>query len=377
MKRPVVLAVAAAALIAAAVLVWVDARREREFRRLIAVGDAALASGQTFRAIEAFSGALTLKPDSMLASLKRGDTYRRRGEFGAALRDLGQAAFLDPAAPRPIELLGDVQAAMGQYEAAATEYQRYLTIDDRAPAVLYKLALAHYRNGMAPKAADPLRRAVAIDDRFAEAHYLLGLSLRDTDRNQALRALRRALEVNATFAAAREELARLYEDMGRHQDAIDQLEALAALEPARPERLVNVGLAYARIGRRNTAVLTLGRAAERHPDATVVYTALGRIWLTSAEAQKDPVALGKAIEALQPAAAQAGAASETRALYGRALALSGNMVAAERMLLQAVATPPVDPSAYRYLAEVARRLGHMAVARDAASKYATLAPSTL
>jgi hypothetical protein len=78
MKRPVVVAVAAVALITAVVLVWVDARREREFRRLIAVGDAALASGQTFDAIEAFSGALALKPDSMLASLKRGDTYRRQ-----------------------------------------------------------------------------------------------------------------------------------------------------------------------------------------------------------------------------------------------------------------------------------------------------------
>jgi tetratricopeptide (TPR) repeat protein len=375
MKRPVVVAVAGASLIAAVVLVWVDARREREFRRLIAVGDAALASGQTYSAIEAFTGALTLKPNSMLASLKRGDTYRRRGEFAAALRDLGRAAFLDPAALRPIELLGDVQAAMDQHEAAAAEYQRYVAIDDRAPSVLYKLALAHYRNGTPARAADPLRRAVAIDDRFAEAHYLLGLSLRDTDRDQALRALLRALDVNATFAAAREELARLYEDMGRPQDAIDQLEALAALEPTRPERLVNVGLAYARIGRRDTAILTLGRAAERHPDATVVYTALGRIWLTSAETQKDLVALGKAIEALQPAAAQAGAASETRALYGRALALSGNMVAAERMLLQAVATVPVDPSAYRYLAEVARRLGHMAVARDSAAKYARLASS--
>jgi predicted Zn-dependent protease len=49
------------------------------------------------------------------------------------------------------------------------------------------------------------------------------------------------------------------------------------------------------------------------------------------------------------------------------------MVAAERMLLQATATTPVDPSAYRYLAEVARRLGHVAVARDAAAKYAILA----
>jgi tetratricopeptide (TPR) repeat protein len=377
MKRPVVLTVAAVAIVAAAVLVWVDARREREFRRLIAVGDAALATGQTFDAIEAFSGALALKPQSMLASLKRGDTYRRRGEYTAALRDLGQAAFLDPAAPRPIELLGDVQAALGQYAAAAAEYQRYLALDDRAPAVLYKLALAHYRNGSAARAVDPLRRAVALDDRFAEAHYLLGLSLRESDRQQSLRALRRALEVHPTFAAAREELARVYEQMGRWQDAIDELEALAALEPARPERLVNVGLAYARIGRRDTAVLTLGRAAERHPDATVVYTALGRIWLTSAEAQKDPVALGKAIEALQPAAAQADAVSETRALYGRALALSGNMVAAERMLLQAAAMVPVDPSAYRYLAEVARRLGHMSVAKDAASKYALLASPAL
>ena len=89
------------------------------------------------------------------------------------------------------------------------------------------------------------------------------------------------------------------------------------------------------------------------------------------------MALSKAIEALQPAAAQADAASETRALFGRALALSGNMVAAERMLLQAVATLPVDPSAYRYLAEVARRLGHISVAKDAAAKYAALAPSTL
>jgi tetratricopeptide (TPR) repeat protein len=165
--------------------------------------------------------------------------------------------------------------------------------------------------------------------------------------------------------------------MGRSQEAIDQLEALAKLEPTRAERLVNVGLAYARLGHRDTAVLTLGRAAERHPDATVVYTALGRIWLTSAESQKDPVALGKALEALQNAANRADAASDTRALYGRALALSGNITAAERVLLQAIAIMPVDPSAYRYLAEVARRLGHASVARDAATKYAALSPSAL
>jgi tetratricopeptide (TPR) repeat protein len=374
MKRSVVLVVGLTTLVISTVLVWVGARQEREFRRLIAVGDAALAAGQTFDAIEAFSGALTLKPNSMLASLKRGDTYRRRGEFAASVRDLNKAATLDPAAPRPIELLGDVHVAMGQYAAAADDYQRYLALDDRSTPVLYKLALAHYRNGGSARALDPLRKAVALDDRFAEAHYLLGLCLRDSNRQQALGALTKAVQINATFAAAREELARVYESAGRQRDAIDQLEALAALEPGRPERLVNVGLAYARHGRRDTAVQTLGRAAERHPDAPIVYTALGRIWLADAEEESDPIALTKAVEALRTAAALAGAPSETRALYGRALALSGNMAGAERMLLQAVATMPVDPSAYRYLAEVARRLGHQNIARDAAKKHAALAP---
>ena len=140
---------------------WYSVRQEREFQRLIAAGDAALVQDQTFVAIEAFSGALALKPDSMLAHLKRGDTYRRRGELTAALRDLRQAASLDPGAPQPVELLGDVNVAMGRYERAIEDYRRFTTLDDRAPRVLYKLALAYYRNGQSragDRAAAPGRR---------------------------------------------------------------------------------------------------------------------------------------------------------------------------------------------------------------------------
>src|ERR1041385_8734415 len=54
-------AVAGAILVAAAVFAFIAVRQEREFRRLIAAGDAALARDQTYEAIEAFSGALALK----------------------------------------------------------------------------------------------------------------------------------------------------------------------------------------------------------------------------------------------------------------------------------------------------------------------------
>jgi tetratricopeptide (TPR) repeat protein len=374
MKRLVVVSVGLAALVAGVVLAWYAVRQEREFQRLIAAGDAALASDQTYGAIEAFSGALALKSDSMVAHLKRGDTYRRRGELAAALRDLRDAASLDPSAPRPVELLGDVNAAMGRHQRAADHYRTFIELDDRSPRVLYKLALAYYRNGQAQEAIAPLRSAIAMNDRFTEAHYLLGMCLRDRGENEeALRALARASEINPAFAAPREELVDLFERAGRQQDALDQLEALAALEPARAERLVGVGLAYARWGRTDAAILTLGRAAERYPDEPAVYTAIGRVWLDAAEPRNDRVALSKAIEALQPLAAAATASSEALALYGRAMLLSGDARAAERILLQAAGRPPVDPETFRRLADASQRLGHLAVARDALLRYVALA----
>jgi tetratricopeptide (TPR) repeat protein len=366
-------AISGAILVAGAVFAWNAVRQEREFRRLIAAGDAAITRDQTYEAIEAFSGALALKHDSMLAYLKRGDSYRRRGELSAALRDLREASALDPTATRPLELLGDVNVAMGRYERATEVYRRYLALDDRAPHVLYKLALAYYRHGQPTLAVEPLRRAVALDDRFAEAHYLLAMCLKDQKHEtDAMKSLGRALEINPGLGVAREELADLALTRGRTREGIQQLEALAALEPSEPRRLVDVGLAYARAGEYDTAITTLGRAAQRYPEAEGVYIALGRIWLSLADARKDRVALSKALQALEPAATRANASSDTLTLYGRALLLSGKVDAAERTLQQAASILPVEPAAFLYLSSAAQRRGHVSAAHEALVKYTTL-----
>jgi predicted Zn-dependent protease len=91
-----------------------------------------------------------------------------------------------------------------------------------------------------------------------------------------------------------------------------------------------------------------------------------------ADGQKDRVSLNKAIEALQPAAARASASSETLALYGRALLLSGDVGGAEVALQQAITRTPVDPLAYLYLAEAAGRLRHTALASRARTRYQAL-----
>ena len=373
MKRTAVIALLVSVGLLA-VLAWQAVARQRDYARLVAEGDRALARDETFLAVEAYSGAIALRRDAMLAYLKRGETYRRRGEMGEALRDLRRASELDSTATRPLELLGDMNAGLERYARAQESYEAYLKLDERSARVLYKLALARYRLGNTQAAVPPLRQALSIDERFAPAHYMLGLCLRALDQPAAaIAALETAVRLEPGLGAARENLAEMYAAAHREKEAINQLEALAALEPGKPERQLALGLAYAKSGRSDLAVITLRRLAEDHPEAPEVYVAIGRVWLETADAHpEDRVALNKALEALNVVARRSPQSSEALLLLGRAQLLSGDAGAAERTLKQATAQYPIEPAALLQLAIVAERAGHLGTAREALVRYTAI-----
>lgn len=372
MKR-VLLLLALGVTVGAAGFAYLTVTREQEYRRLIAVGNTALEADRTFEAIEAFSGAIALKQDSMLGYLRRGETYLRQGQLVAAERDLRRAWRLDPTATRPLEALGDVQFAARNYARAAERYADYIRLDDRAPRALYKLALARYRGGDAGGAIPPLRQAVALDGRLAEAYYLLGLCLRGVGKpGDALEALRRTLALAPALVVAREELADLYHELGRTREELEQLETLAVLDP-RPTRSVALGLAYARAGEPSRAIRTLSAAAERYPETPGVFAALGKVWLDGAQNGRDRIALSKALGALQAAPSGADEGTSARTLFGHALLFAGDAELAEQVLQEVVGHYPVEPEAFVYLADAAERLGHVPDARMALLKYQALA----
>jgi tetratricopeptide (TPR) repeat protein len=374
MKRPLLVGVLVAVLGVAVALGWNTASRDRQYRRLIEAGNGALATGQTYVAIESFSGAIALKPGSMLGYLKRGETYRQHGDLSAALRDLRKASILDRTATRPLEQLGDVYFAQGLFGRAADRYQAYLRLDDRSPRLLYKLALALYTEGSAAAAIPPLRQAVHLNDRFAEGYYMLGVCLRaEQQRPEALWALQRAVRLAPGLPPARETLAELFEDLNRQSDRIEQLEALAALEPDRTDRYVALATARAETGRTNMAVLVLGRAAERQPDDMRVYTALATVWLRIAETQGDTAALDRALEATRTVMAHGQPTAADLLLHGRALLLSGDGAAALPVLREAAAQVPADPRAYEALATAAEAARLVPEAKDALERLAAVA----
>lgn len=374
MKRSIAAIVMLAVTAVGGAIAYQAAARDRDYRALLARGDAALGNDQTFGAIEAYSGAIALRPDSMLAHLRRGETYRRRGDLDAAARDFRMATTLDPTATRPLDELGDVLYELQRFRRAVETYERCLALDDRSANVSYKLALARYRDGNIDGALTALRQAIRLNDRAADPYYLLGLCLREKRRpDEAEQALAKAVSLSPGLIAAREELADLYGGLGRSADELEQLQVIAGLDREHVERQVAVGLAHARAGHADLAVLTLGNALERTPDQPLIYGALGRVWLDIAQTRNDRVALSKALEALQRVASSPASTSEVLTLYGRALLQNGEFDVAERMLEQATQRYPIDPPAFLFYATAAERQNHLAEARQALIQYGALA----
>jgi len=348
--------------------------RDYDYQRLMRRGDEALASGQSSVAIDAFTAAITKKPGAMLAYLKRGEAQRKSGDSQKtlllALRDLRIAASLDPGAPRVHEDVGDVNFQLKRYRNAIESYQSYLRLDDRSAAIYYKLALAWRADGQLAKAISTLRDALKLNPAFAEAHYMLGLCIRERGQIvEARREFERAINIAPALIPAREELAALHELQGQTREQIDQLEAIAALDPNRPERSIAVGLAFARAGNPEYGVTTLSRAAARFHDSAAVTTALGQVWLAAAEDHDDTEALNKALETLEPLAAANAAPSETLGLYARALLLKGEVDEAEATYSRAAQTVPTDPDVLNEFAALAQQRGHFDEARGALTKY--------
>jgi tetratricopeptide (TPR) repeat protein len=364
MKRRL-LGIGAMVVAVAALAGYLALRRDAQYQTLLAAGDEAVVVGDATAAIEAFSGAIALRSESMLGWLRRGEVYLRRGDHRLALRDLRRAVTLDPAALPPLELIGDTLMGLERYGRAADHYEAYLRLDDRDARVLYKLGLAWLYAGRPDLAVAALDRALRLADDDAPTHYLRGLCLAEIERPaDAIRALEQAVSLAPALVDARKALARLYRRDGRTADEVRQLEAVAAIGPPQDRSHIAVADAWTRAGRFDRAVATLAWAIEHDPDDPQLLVALAQVWLTAAEGRNDDVSVRKAVTLLQQAQAF-GSTAAALALLGRAQLMSDDAAGAVQTLSQATSMLPVDSRAFGDLAAAAERLQQWGPARDA------------
>ena len=141
--------------------------------------------------------------------------------------------------------------------------------------------------------------------------------LTDDELEAEIKALEKAVAMSPGLVPAREELADLYGDLERHGQELDQLQVIGGLDRSHVARQVAIGMAQARAGHWDLAVLTLGGALELNPNEPAIFGALGRVWLE--RPREDRAFLSKARQALERVSSSPAATSEMLTLYGRAL----------------------------------------------------------
>lgn len=139
---------------------------------------------------------------------------------------------------------------------------------ERGPLAHYQMARMYFGQGKIPEALEEIDRSLELDDSLPQVHFYKGFIFWSLERwEEAARSFERAVAIHPYYTDARMYLATCYENLGRPDDALAELdEALHDRTYPYPEKIhLNKGLILFRQGRSGEALRELRRAVEIRP----------------------------------------------------------------------------------------------------------------
>jgi TolB-like protein/Tfp pilus assembly protein PilF len=236
-----------------------------------------------------------VNPDAYQAYLKGRYFWNKRTEDGSkrAIAYFEQALEVDPAYAMAWAGLADCYNILANY--------------DFVPP----------KEGFA-KAKEAATRALELDDTLAEGHTSLGyvkLNL-EWDWPDAERELKRALELNPSYATAHHWYSDYLGTTGRHEEAIAEIRRAQQLDPLSPMINTMAGIALYGAHRYDQASDQLRRVLEMDPNFALAHFWLGRTYEQKGQWES-------AIAEHQKAAAALGGGAYAMAALGHAYAAAG------------------------------------------------------
>lgn len=194
-----------------------------------------------------------------------GPTLPSVESLGAIAPEVADAArqALDGLAQDPRDVqrwgrFGMICEANGSVSAARDAYAAATSIQGADAKWWYRLAFVQARSGRTDDAVRSVRRAIELNPTYAPAHRRLGLWLLDRDDTDgAERAFTRAGEIDSSDVSSAVGLARVYLQRLQNQQAVDVLERALARHPGDRYAMQLLGTAYRRLGRVDDAEYAL------------------------------------------------------------------------------------------------------------------------
>lgn len=149
-----------------------------------------------------------------------------------------------------------------------------------------------------PRARNAAVRALELDAELAEAHASMGLVAMalDNDGPEALRRLRRAVELRPSFADARLRLGGVLVNTGRLSEAGEELRRAAALEPNAPANRISLARWYQYTDSIELALAEVGEALRLEPGLPTALLLQGELLLEQGRPAEAREVLEEALE---------------------------------------------------------------------------------
>lgn len=191
--------------------------------------------GRHERAVECLQRVLELKPGHSIALGKIGTAYAVLGKRELADKSLKLAAESDPNDPYPLAMLGWLAYLDGRADEALEFYRRADAVEPYTVKINHQMGLVLARLDRWPEAALRFSKATSIDPSAASS--VLALSQAQRHQHQLTTALETGQHAVRLTRSQNAEtllnLADIYADLGKWDEAIETAEKLLALVESR------------------------------------------------------------------------------------------------------------------------------------------------
>jgi tetratricopeptide (TPR) repeat protein len=190
--------------------------------------------------LDTYREILELNSESAEADMLAGEAYDQMQNHQGAMDEFRAAVKADPKAPNAHFGLGYLLWTQDQFEEAAKEFQAELeNVPDSAQALAY-WADADIHLGKQDEALSLAEKAVQIDASVAKAHVDLGIVYADRGHQiDAVKEFKAAIKLSPNDQDPHWRLARLYQAMGKQEEAKAEFEKTKSLHQAEQESILS------------------------------------------------------------------------------------------------------------------------------------------
>ncbi len=166
----------------------------------------------------------------------------------------------------------------GKFGEAEALYRQVLQVEPRNPDALHLLGVIVRQFNRNDVAVNLIRAALRERPSMAAAHSNLGTALQALGQlDEAVASYRRAIQLDANYAEAYNNLGNALQNQGKRMDAVACFQRAVELKPDDAGKLTNLGVALQSLGRLDEALTCHQRAIRLMPNNADAHSNLGSV----------------------------------------------------------------------------------------------------